>query len=70
MRTTASTLSDCDPSFDEVIEFTSETSCDSAWLRAALRVRMRLPAPAITRTTATRPTMASIKRRRIGQPNR
>ena len=70
VRTTRSTASDCEPIFDEVSEFTSETSCCSAWLRAALRVRIRLPAPAMTSTTATRPTMASMRRRRIGQPNR
>ena len=57
-------------SANEVRELTSETNCCCAWLRAALRVRIRLPAPAMTSTRATRPTMASIRRRRIGQPNR
>jgi hypothetical protein len=33
-------------------------------------VRIRLPAPAMTSTTATRPTMTSMRRRRIAQPNR
>ena len=62
--------SDCAPTLDDVREFASETSCCWAWLRAALRVRMRLPAPAMTSTTATRPTMASMRRPRMAQPNR
>ena len=69
-RTTRSTSSERVPLPADVRELASETSCCCAWLRAALRVRTRLPAPTMTSTTATKPTMASIRRRRIAQPNR
>ena len=58
------------PLLDDVSASTSETSSDLAWLRASFRVRMRLPAPAMTSVTATRPTMARSKRRRTVHPNR
>ena len=65
-----STLTDSVPFLTFLSESASETSCALASLRASMRDSTRLPTPAIRRTTATRPTMASIRRRRIDQPNR
>ena len=65
-----STLSDSFPVLTDLRESASETSCALASFRASIRVSTRLPTPAMSRTTATRPTMASIRRRRIDQPNR